>query len=76
MKGWGRFMLASMAVVAGWLKGCMWCGVCVQAAIHALQAGVAAEQARREREAAAEAAKKAALKVALEHQMRQNAARK
>ena len=49
---------------------------CCQAAIRALKEGVAAEQARREREAAAEAAKKQALKAALEEQMKQNAVRK
>lgn len=48
----------------------------VQAAIRALKEGVAAEQARRVREAAAEVAKKAALKAALEQQMKQNAVRK
>jgi hypothetical protein len=45
----------------------------LQANIRALKEGVAAEQARREREAAAEATKKAALKAALEQQMKQNA---
>jgi hypothetical protein len=49
---------------------------CLQANIRALKEGVAAEQARREREAAAAAAKKAALKAALERQMKQNAVRK
>jgi hypothetical protein len=48
----------------------------LQAAIRALKEGVAAEQARREREAVAAAANKAALKVALEQQMKQNAVRK
>lgn len=48
----------------------------LQAAIRALKEGVAAEQARREREAAAAAANKAALKVALEQQMKQNAVRR
>jgi hypothetical protein len=41
-----------------------------------LKEGVAAERARREREAAADAAKKLALKAALEQQMKQNAVRK
>jgi hypothetical protein len=52
------------------------CPCTLQANIRALKEGVAAERARREREAAADAAKKLALKAALEQQMKQNAVRK
>lgn len=62
-------------LVKAYCAGAVWPVLC-QAAIRALKEGVAAEQARREREAAAEAAKKLALKAALEQQMKQNAVRK